>query len=644
MKKVKIAFAGNPNCGKTTLFNYLTGANHYVGNWPGVTVEKREGFWKSEQGQIDCVDLPGTYSLNPYSEDERVARDYILNGDADFVVNIVDATQLERSLYLTLQLMETGVPFMIVINMMDEAQKLGYTVSVEALSLFFNVPVYPISALKKTGITALTKGILSYQTSHYHPHAIEYPELIEERIRQLAGATDVSSTEHRYTALRQIEHQEKSDENYSAIIETLARTRYDVAHQLVSQVIHQSQTKETISSQLDRILLNPLLAIPIFLAVMYGVFYLTFSVGGIFLDSIDVFFSETLSDSVRFIFQQLDIAAWLEALVVDGIIGGVGGVLTFVPNIAIMFIAISFLEDSGYMARVAFIMDKWMTRVGLNGKTFIPMILGFGCNVPAIMATRTLDNEKDRLIAILINPFMSCGARFPVYVLFAGAFFPGYETAVTMSLYLLGIIIALLAAFGLRHTLFKGEETHFIMEMPSYRMPDIQSLAIHVWERVKGYLIKAGTVIFAASVILWFVLNFNLTGMSPIDESLGSGLGKVLAPIFSPLGFGTWQAALSLLTGIFAKEIIVANMAILYGVGADPSIAAFGEAMKQSFTHLSAYAFLVFVLLYTPCVGVIGVIKRETNSWKWTFFSIGFQFAVAWIVAFIVYQVGSLIV
>jgi ferrous iron transport protein B len=644
VKIVKVALAGNPNCGKTTLFNHLTGANHYVGNWPGVTVEKREGFWKNGKQQIDCVDLPGTYSLNPYSDDERVARDYILSGDADFVINVVDATQLERSLYLTLQLMETGIPFMIVVNMMDEAKKLGYTVSTEALSLFFNVPVYPISALKRTGIEAMLKGIMDYKVKEYHSHSIEYPESIEGRINTLMSHDVKAQTriDQRYLALQKIEHNTLNDESYSAIIETIARSRYDVAHHLVSQVIHRSNVDEKLSNRLDGLFLNPVLAIPIFLMIMYGVFYLTFSVGGIFLEAIDGFFSGPLSDGVRFVLQTLGTAPWLEALMVDGIIGGVGGVLTFVPNIAIMFIAISFLEDSGYMARVAFIMDKWMTRVGLNGKTFIPMILGFGCNVPAIMATRTLDNEKDRLIAILINPFMSCGARFPVYVLFAGAFFPGYETMVTMSLYMLGVIIALAAAFLLRHTLFKGEETHFIMEMPSYRLPDLKSLAIHVWERVKGYLVKAGTVIFAASVILWVVLNFNFSGMSAIDNSFGYYVGKVIAPIFGPLGFGTWQASLSLLTGIFAKEIIVANMAILYGVGSDPSILAFGEAMKSSFTHLSAYAFLVFVLLYTPCVGVIGVVKRETNSWKWTFFSIGFQFAIAWLVSFVVYQVGSL--
>ncbi len=644
MQSIKIALAGNPNCGKTTLFNHLTGANHYVGNWPGVTVEKREGFWKQGDQILNCVDLPGTYSLNPYSEDEKVARDYILQNDADFVINILDATHLERSLYLTLQLMETGVPFIIAINMMDEAKSLGYSVSVEALSLFFGVPVYQISALKKQGIEELIKGAFRYNPGEYHAHAIEYPEPIERHIKGFFESnTENMKMKSRFLALQALEHTDQSEESYSAMIETLARTRYDVAHQLVEQVIHQSVSKEKISQRLDELLLNPILAIPLFLCIMYGVFFLTFSVGGIFMEALDGFFSGTLSDAVRLVLLSLGTETWLEALVVDGIIGGVGGVLTFVPNIAIMFIAISFLEDSGYMARVAFIMDKWMTRVGLNGKTFIPMILGFGCNVPAIMATRTLDNEKDRFIAILINPFMSCGARFPVYVLFAGAFFPGYETLVTMSLYMLGVFIALVAAFVLRNTLFKGEETHFIMEMPSYKMPDLKSLAIHVWERVKGYLVKAGTVIFAASVILWFVLNFNISGMSSIDTSFGYWVGKALAPVFSLLGFGTWQAALSLLTGIFAKEIIVANMAILYGVGSDPSVFAFGEAMKTSFTSLSAYTFLVFVLLYTPCIGVIGVVKRETNSWKWTFFSIAFQFAVAWIVAFIVYQGGTLV-
>ncbi len=336
-------------------------------------------------------------------------------------------------------------------------------------------------------------------------------------------------------------------------------------------------------------------------------------------------------------------ADWLIRLLVDGVIGGVGGVLTFVPNIAILFLAISLLEDSGYMARVAFLLDSGMQRLGLTGKAFIPMVLGFGCNVPGIMATRALDNERDRLITILINPFISCGARFPVYVLIASAFFPGREALVTYSLYLLGILVALLVAWTLRKTVMGGEKTHFIMELPPYRLPRLRFLGLHVWERVQGYLVKAGTVIFGASVILWFLVSFSLQGPSAITESLGADFGRLTAPIFAPLGFGTWEASLSLFTGIIGKEIIVANMAIIYGIGADPSAGAFHEALAGTFTPLTAYVLLVFVLLYTPCVGVIGVIRRETGSWGWTAFSVFFQFSVAWVTAFGVYRLGLLL-
>ncbi len=340
---------------------------------------------------------------------------------------------------------------------------------------------------------------------------------------------------------------------------------------------------------------------------------------------------------------QIGVADWMQSLIVDGIIGGVGGVLTFVPNIAIMFFFISILEDSGYMARVAFIMDRWMTKVGLNGKTFIPMILGFGCNVPAIMGTRTLENENDRLIAILINPFMSCSARLPVYILFASVFFKGYESLVTYSLYVFGILVALLMAYLFRKFLFKSEETPFIMELPTYRLPIPKALFIHVWERVRGYIVKAGTVIFAASVILWVITSYNFSGPAIITESFGASIGKVIAPVFKPLGFGRWQAALSLLTGIAAKEIVVSNMAIVYGFADPEATRAFAQVLQSEFTALSAYAFMVFVLLYSPCVAVIGVIKRETNSWKWTGFSVAYQIAVAWVFAFLVYQVGRLL-
>ncbi len=426
--------------------------------------------------------------------------------------------------------------------------------------------------------------------------------------------------------------------------EQVANEKYKFINAVMDRVVNRpEESYDKLSATLDKYLLNQWFGIPIFALVMYMVFNMTFTLGGYGVELLDVFFSETVSGGVSVLLQSLGVADWMQSLVVDGIIGGVGGVLTFVPNIAIMFFFISILEDSGYMARVAFIMDRWMTKVGLNGKTFIPMILGFGCNVPAIMGTRTLENENDRLIAILINPFMSCSARLPVYILFASVFFRGYESVVTYSLYVFGIVVALLMAYIFRKFLFRSEETPFIMELPTYRLPIPKALFIHVWERVRGYIVKAGTVIFAASVILWVVTSYNFSGPALITESFGASIGRVIAPIFTPTGFGNWQAALSLLTGIAAKEIVVSNMAIVYGFADPEASVEFAQVLQSQFTALSAYAFMVFVLLYTPCVAVIGVIKRETNSWKWTGFSVLYQITVAWFFAFVVYQVGSLI-
>lgn len=658
MAELTIALAGNPNCGKTTLLNALTGTRHHVGNWAGVTVEKKEGYYKHGETQIKLVDLPGIYSLSPYSIEERIARNYILDDQPDMIVNVVDAVNIERNLYLTLQLMELGRPMVVALNMMDEARNKGFDIDCERLEKELGVTVVPIVALKSEGIDVLLEKVTASSVSESTDamNTVHYGTDLERVIQRIQGEMNdhkkAAGYPDRWLAIKLIEKDEDIDYFIDSKVHEEMHLENDykdlVVHQryhAISTIVDAAVTRPVTnayekSDRIDRILLHRFLGLPIFAAIMYLMFYTTFNVGGYFVDLLDIFFSDILSGAVSQGLMFLGVQEWLHNLLVDGVIGGVGGVLTFVPNIAILFLFISFLEDSGYMARVAFLLDEWMQRVGLNGKTFIPLILGFGCNVPAIMATRTLENERDRLIAILINPFMSCGARFPVYILIASAFFPGYEAPVTFSLYLLGAIIAMGAGFIFRRTLFKGEKTHFIMELPPYRIPAVKQLGIHVWDRVKGYIIKAGTVIFAASVVLWFVLNFNMSGMVDIKTSFGAGLGKLASPIFAPLGFGTWQAALSLLTGIVAKEIIVANMAIVYGMGGDPSAGEFYTVMSQSFTPLTAYAFMVFTLLYTPCVGVIGVIKRETNSWKWTGFSVVFQFAVAWVVALLVYQVG----
>ena len=653
----KIALAGNPNSGKTTLFNALTGSNHYVGNWAGVTVEKREGRIQFSEHIMDIVDLPGIYSLSPYTLEEKISRDYIQNENPDVVLNIIDATALERNLYLTLQLIELGKPVVVALNMMDEAEKKNIHLDLEGLTAALGVPVVPIVALRKRGLNELMDHVVKahHAKASYKPRRFHYGDEVEAFIREVELKLPKglkSGYDSRWIALKLYEHDievqklvspQKFDSGHDSP-DRMADLRYKVIGEIIRGTAGTSQVSfDPLTDRVDRIILNPWLGLPIFAFIMWLMFYLTFSIGGIFADGIDVFFSEYLSAWTTTGLELLEVAPWLVSLVVDGVIGGVGGVLTFVPNIAIVFVMISLLEDTGYMARAAYLMDHWMTKVGLNGKTFIPMVLGFGCNVPAIMGTRTIENENDRLIAILINPFMSCGARFPVYVLFASVFFPGNETMVTFSLYILGILMAMAFALIFRKTLFRGEQSPFIMELPPYRFPKPGDLGIHVWEKVRGYLIKAGTVIFGASVVLWFVLNFNMSGQVPITESFGAGVGHAIAPLLSPLGFGTWQNALSLVSGIIAKEIVVANTAILYGLSESAGAAEFGPVLSQAFSQVSAYAFMVFVLLYTPCVGVIGVIKRETNSWKWTGFSVMYQLVVAWTIAFVVYRVGTLI-
>jgi len=656
MNNITMALAGNPNCGKTTLLNGLTGARHYVGNWAGVTVEKKEGTIDYKGESVTIVDLPGIYSLSPFSLEERISRQYILEEMPDLIVNIVDASALERNLFLTLQLIELGRPVVIALNMMDEAIKRGMEIDVEGLSRELGVPVVPIIARKEKGLDDLMDLVLktvNKNTISQTP-VIEYSGVLEEQIKE----TELKLPKlpvymnKRWACIKLLERDEMlletiQIENLSEIPvldDQIANEKYSVINKMMDKVVSRPEySYDKLSHTLDKYLLNQWFGIPIFAVIMYGVFNMTFTLGGYGVDFLDGFFSVTVAEWANSLLQLAGVADWMQSLIVDGIIGGVGGVLTFVPNIAIMFFFISILEDSGYMARVAFIMDRWMTKVGLNGKTFIPMILGFGCNVPAIMGTRTLENENDRLIAILINPFMSCSARLPVYILFASVFFKGYESVITYSLYVFGIVVALLMAYVFRKFLFKSEETPFIMELPTYRLPVAKALVIHVWERVQGYIVKAGTVIFAASVILWGVTSYNFSGPALITESFGATIGKAIAPVFTPLGFGNWQAALSLLTGIAAKEIVVSNMAIVYGFADPESGAGFAKVLASQFTALSAYAFMVFVLLYTPCVAVIGVIKRETNSWKWTGFSVLYQIAVAWFFAFLVYQVGSLI-
>ncbi|OPL09521.1 MAG: ferrous iron transporter B [delta proteobacterium ML8_F1] len=633
-----VALVGNPNSGKTTLFNRLTGANHYVGNWAGVTVEKKEGFTTYKGHRLHIIDLPGKYSLSAYSLEEKIARDYLLEEKPEVVINLVPAANLERNLYLTLQLIEMELPVILAVNMIDELEQKGLKIDFEALQEALGIRVVPISSARNQGIDTLLDEVIQFEP-YPEFRQFTYSEVVEKALDQLGD-------EPRWQRIKMLEKDleippEHPAEDY-LLEETVIKERYEIINRLLEKVIFREKSYRSPSDAIDKVLLNKYLGLPIFALVMALVFYMTFSIGNIFVDILDEFFSVTLSGGVAGLFERLDVSPWLLSLVSDGIIGGVGGVLTFLPNIAILFVFISLLEDSGYMGRAAYLMDKWMQKVGLNGKFFIPMLLGFGCNVPAIMSTRTLENPKDRLVAILINPFMSCGARFPVYVLFASVFFAGYEFMVVLSLYLLGILVAVSVAYLFRKTILKGEESFLVLEIPDYRIPRMRNLVLHVWERVKDYLVKAGTVIFAASIILWFLLNYNFTGGVALVDSFGAMIGRAIAPVFSLAGFGNWQSALSLLSGIFAKEIVVSNTAIIYGLGEAASLRDLGGALAANFTPLSAYAFLVFVLLYTPCVAVIGVIKRETNSWFWMFFSLGYQLVIAFALSAAVYQLGSL--
>lgn len=616
---ITMALAGNPNSGKTTLFNALTGSRQYVGNWPGVTVEKKEGKMKFQDKNLVLVDLPGTYSLSPYSMEEIIAKNFVTNEKPDVVINIVDASNIERNLFLTMQLLELGRPTVIALNMMDVAKAKGYDIDVDKLSAELGVPVIPIVASKSQGLLGMLQTAILEAGTQSNNMPEKMQSFIKSSNEKIANITDPELID-----------EAKTDFTYE-YIESIIK----------SAVKKPTTNKITISDKVDDLLTNKFLGLPIFALVMFFTFYFTYDLAGNLLNGIlDEFITGTVAPLTNSALIAIGAQDWLISLVVDGIIGGVGGVIIFVPNVACLFLMISIMEDTGYMARVAFIMDKAMRSIGLSGKAFIPMILGLGCSVPAIMSTRTLESEKDRLTTILITPFISCSARLPVYTLFAAAFFAGKEKYVVFSLYVLGVVVAILVGLIFKKTLFKTDESPFIMELPPYRFPSIKNLALHVWDRVKGYLTKAGTLIFGASIVLWFLLGFNFSGPSAISESFGAAIGKFIAPVLSTAGFGNWQASLSLLTGVIAKEIVISNMAIIYGIG--ESAGDFAAGLAGTFSSVSAYSFMVFVLLYTPCVAVLGVVRRETNSYKWTAFSVLYQLFVAWFVATLVFQVGSL--
>ncbi len=664
---MSIALVGNPNCGKTTLFNALTGSRQYVGNWPGVTVEKKAGRCRFTGEEI--IDLPGAYSLSPYSMEEAVTRDYLLTQKPELIINIVDGTNLERNLYLTFQLLTLPIPLVLAVNMMDEMNKKGFSLDVKALSAALGVPVVEICARRGEGLEALLRAGKQAVREYRGPVGPEglYDAPTSQAVREIEGLLTGEIFPKGFLAVKLLEGDKFCEEQAglpASQAKRLSRIRreyertspYGDAGTMVADARYKRITaitqkalkkpervKWTASQLIDRAALGRLTAIPLFLLLLLGMFALTFGpVGEGCKSLLERGVLEPLIAGLQGMLATFNVPEWCYSLLLDGVAQGVGSILSFLPQITILFLCLSLLEDSGYMARAAFVMDRVMRKLGLSGKSFIPMLMGFGCTTSAVMAARTMENEKDRRLTVMLTPFMSCGARLPIYALFAGVFFESHQGLVVASLYLLGILAAVVSGILLKKTLFRGGEAPFVMELPPYRLPSFPVIGRHVWEKVKGFLGKAGTVIVSMSVLIWFLEHFD-GRFAPVEnpaDSLLAAIGKGAAPLFSPLGFGFWQAAVALIAGLVAKESVVAALAMLYG-GAGASLAA---GLAGAFTPLAAYSFLAFVLLYMPCIAAFLSIKREMNSLWWALGTVLFQFVTAYGVSFCIYQIGSLFV
>ena len=664
------ALAGNQNCGKTTLFNALTGSNQHVGNFPGVTVDQKVGTIRGTDHQV--VDLPGIYSIRPYTQEEIVTRDFILNSKPDAIINIVDATNIERNLYLTLQLLSLKIPTVIALNMMDELTGNGGSIDVKKMSQALGVPVVPISAVKNQGISELVDILLSTAQNQVLPKVQDFcPDgpvhrcihavchIIEDhaqraRISRRFAATKLIEGEADFFNLLQLSQNEKELIEHS-IIEmeadtgldrnaALADMRYNFIDSVCAGCVKKaSESKEHRRSvEIDRVLTNRYLAIPLFIAIMGLVFFLTFNVVGAFLSDVMEYAVDGLTMLADRALTAYDINPVVHSLIIDGIFAGVGSVLSFLPLIVTLFFFLSILEDSGYMARVAFVMDKLLRKIGLSGRSFVPMLIGFGCSVPAIMATRTLSSNRDRKMTILLTPFMSCSAKIPIYTLFAAAFFPGKELPVMILLYFGGMVVGILMALVLKTTMFRGNPVPFVMELPNYRFPSAKSVLLLMWEKAKDFLTRAFTVIFMATVIIWFLQSFDLklNVVSDSTQSILARLGQLVAPLFAPLGFGDWRMVTALVSGFTAKEAVVSTFGVILGVSAEQ----LQVALHSLFTPLSAASFLTFCLLYTPCVAAVATIRRELGSkWK-TLAVVVAQCLVAWLAALLVYQIGGFFV
>lgn len=657
---IHVAFVGNPNCGKTTLFNAVTGSKLKVANWPGVTVEKIEGTACYEGEELVLVDTPGIYSLTCYTIEEQVTRQCVMDDDIDVIVNVVDASSLERNLYLSLQLLELGKPVVLALNMMDIVQERGMEIDLHRMpELLGDIAVIPVSAAKRTGISPLLHAVVHHYQEGPKGDIMRYSTELEERIEKLMVMLQAHYPTHsslRWHAIKLLENDEEVRKEHPINVNYIAdksyekeiiQCKYRYIEQIVQETLFHKEQKAASSDRADRLLTHPVWGMPIFLLIMGLVFFLTFTVG----DALKGVFEAVLGMSSSVIaaaLQSMNVAAWMQSLVVDGIVAGVGGILTFLPNIFILFLALAVLEDSGYMARVAYVMDSLMGRVGLSGKAFLPMILGFGCTVPAIMATRALETQQDRRKTMLVTPFMSCSARLPIYVLFSDMFFEKNASLVAFSLYVVGMVTAIAAAFVM-NKLQKGEQNDsLLIELPEYKRPNARTIRIYVWNKLKDYLTKAGTTIFIASIVIWFVLNFGMQGMveNPSD-SFGALLGRLVAPVLAPAGLDMWQIVVALISGISAKEVVVSSFAVLFGVANANSAAGMQaivsniQAIRPDFGPVNAYALMVFCLLYVPCAATVATVKKESGSWKFTGKMVMFQMLLAWGAAVVVFQAGS---
>ena len=664
------ALIGNQNCGKTTLFNQLTGANQHVGNFPGVTVDQKVGEIK-EHKNCSVVDLPGIYSLRPYTSEEIVTRDFLINEKPDAIINIVDATNIERNLYLTLQLLEMQIPMVLALNMMDEVRNNGGSIDVMGMSEKLGIPVVPISAVKAEGISELVEKVIRTAEKKKYPKITDFCEKgpvhrcihalshqVEDHAQNLGISPRFAATkvvendveiikklnfsrnefEMMQHSIEEMEADHKMDRNAA-----LADMRYTFIEKVCKDTVkHPKESKEhKRSEKIDKVLTNKYLAIPMFLAIMMLIFYLTFGLIGAWLSDLLSLGIEQITDICDKGLTAYGINPVVHSLIIDGVFAGVGSVLSFLPVIVVLFFFLSILEDSGYMARIAFVMDKLLRKIGLSGRSFVPMLIGFGCTVPAVMATRTLSSDRDRKMTIMLTPFISCSAKIPVYSVFAMAFFKDHAALVMMALYVTGIVVSILVALILKGTVFSGKPVPFVMELPNYRLPSVKSVLQLMWDKAKDFLQRAFTIIFVATIIIWFLQTFDtrLNVVTDSANSLLAVLGRWVAPIFTPLGFGDWRISTSLITGFTAKEAVVSTMSVLCGT----SMSNLPQTLGSFFTPLSAVSFLVFTLLYTPCVAAIAAIRREMDSALQAVGIVVMQCVIAWLVAFGVYRIGSLL-